>query len=496
MRIEELLLRNKENNDIAIECKNETISFLEWNIMANAVGEIISKVTDCVGNVAIYIPNSIFYAVAYFAVLYRKGVIVPIYYGSTEFEIESTMRFCECDIILTISDEKNKILSILKKYEYNATVIFVDQINFIKITGKRGLITKTNYFFNSGSADDVAIMLHTSGSIANPKRVMLTHTNIINNIIANVESLEMCKKDIGLIALPMVFGYCNTAQFLTHLFLGARIVIMDGIFFPKVFCELVENKKITNFTAVPTMLLMLLNYRYCNQYALDSLRFVCFGGGVISINQIYEIMNKFPQINFIQTYGQTECSPRVTALLPQNAKQKMGSVGRPIPGVEIKICEQGALTVFDDHNIIGEIMVKGQNVMKGYYKNQEATLEVKKGDWLYTGDLGYIDKEGYLYLVGRCKNVIISGGMNIYPEEVESVIREMEGVEKVCVKGIQDEQLGEIPVANIVLQNKNVTKTEVMKYCKRKLSKYKIPKVINFVEAISETYNGKIKRGI
>ena len=496
MRIEELLIRNKENKDIAIEYKDEAISFMDWNIWSKEVGDIISEATDCVGNVAIYIPNSIFYAVAYFAILYEKGTIVPIFYGSTEFEIENTMRFCECDVILTISDEKNKILSALKNYEYSTTVIFVDLMSFVNVLGNYGIITKTNYFVNSGESEDIAILLHTSGSIASPKRVMLTHTNIINNVIANIESLEMSKNDIGLIALPLVFGYCNTAQFLTHLYLGAKIVIMDGFFFPKTFCELVCSKKITNFTAVPTMLIMLLSYRYCRHYMLDSLRFICFGGGTISIGQICEIMNKFPQINFIHTYGQTECSPRVTALLPCDANQKIGSVGRPIPGVEIKICESWDLKETNNQNIVGEIMVKGKNVMKGYYKNQEATRAVKEGEWLYTGDLGYLDEDGYLYLVGRRKNVIISGGMNIYPEEVEGIIREIEGVEKVCIKGIQDEQLGELSVAYIVRENKNLTKEEVMEYCKGKLSKYKIPKTIKFVETISETYNGKIKRGV
>ena len=297
MRIEELLIRNKENKDIAIEYKDEAISFMDWNIWSKEVGDIISEATDCVGNVAIYIPNSIFYAVAYFAILYEKGTIVPIFYGSTEFEIENTMRFCECDVILTISDEKNKILSALKNYEYSTTVIFVDLMSFVNVLGNYGIITKTNYFVNSGEAEDIAILLHTSGSIASPKRVMLTHTNIINNVIANIESLEMSKNDIGLIALPLVFGYCNTAQFLTHLYLGAKIVIMDGFFFPKTFCELVCSKKITNFTAVPTMLIMLLSYRYCRHYMFYpqlGVKLCSMAGG--GVQKIYMVFLREPSL--------------------------------------------------------------------------------------------------------------------------------------------------------------------------------------------------------
>lgn len=495
MRIEDLLLRNKDNENIAIEYKDDKVSFKEWHNMAINVSRLLESTNKKIGNIAIYMPNSISYAIAYFAILYKKGVVIPIFYGSTIHEIDNTMKFCECNIILTISSEYNKLLSLFEHYTYDISIICIDNGFINSIKGESGEISNSYFFKNNGNVHDVAVMLHTSGTTNNPKKVMLTHNNIISNIIANIKSLRLSNKDISLIVLPMVFGYCNTAQFLSHLYVGAKIVIMDGIFLPQKFFELVERKKVTNTTAVPTMLLMLQDYRYGMNYSIDSLRFICFGGGVISTEQIRIMMNKFPKIDFIQTYGQTECSPRVTALLPNDAIRKIGSVGKPIPGVEIKINDNGMIKFHDKSYIIGEVLVKGSNVMKGYYKNDNATREVKEGEWIHTGDIGYIDEEGYLYLKGRAKNIIISSGINIYPEEIESIIKEIDGVKDVHVKGKEDKKLGEVTIADIVVENENISKEDILMHCRGKISSYKIPHEINFVEKLEVTYNGKIKRG-
>ncbi|HKM02300.1 MAG TPA: class I adenylate-forming enzyme family protein [Sedimentibacter sp.] len=489
------LLKTKSNNlNMAIEYKNEKISFSEWHVKSLGLCNRLLKEINNIGNVAIYLPNSIKYAISFFSILYSESIVVPIYYGSSDYEIINTLRSCECDYIITETNELEKIIAALKNYEYSVSILNIDTSEIINSRTEAEKIQKSN-FTNNKNNKDVALMLHTSGSLDSPKRVMLSHENLICNIQANIQSLSLTNKDISLIALPMVFGYCNTAQFLTHVFLGAKIVISDSFFLPKKFFELVENKKITNFTGVPTMLIMITEYRHIYKYNYSSLRYICFGGGVSSKEQILSFMEALPGVEFIHTYGQTECGPRVSALLSPDTKKKLGSVGKAIPGVEIDIVETIDKYVNQNIACVGEIVVKSPSVMVGYYNNEEATINVKRNGWLYTGDLGYIDDEGFLFIVGRKKNVIISGGLNIYPEEIEGVIREIEGVELVRVRGIEDKYLGEVPIADIVVRNKLMDEKEVFLYCKSKLSQYKLPNKINFVDELALTYNGKIKRG-
>ena len=334
-------------------------------------------------------------------------------------------------------------------------------------------------------------MLHTSGTTSNPKRVMLTHRNLISNIESNIQSLKLTEADKCLIAMPMYFGYCNTAQFLTHLYLGASIVILDGMFFPKTFFFTVQNEQITDFTGVPSMLLTLLKYRYASKYDISSLRYICFGGGKMPEGQLRELIQLFSSVGFVQTYGQTEASPRITALLSKDALRKIGSVGTPIPNVRVKVVDEMGNQL--SANAIGEVIVQGKNIMKGYFKQEKITKNTIIDGWLHTGDLGYHDEDGYLYLTGRKKNMIISGGINIYPEEIEEVLMSHPNVCDVCVFAENQLMLGEVPAAKIVLRNSN-TNCDLRTFCIERLAIYKVPVKFELVDNLEKTYNGKIKR--
>lgn len=492
MRIEELLYKKKDSLEIAIEFETNIITYKDWYIDALEIADILKRLKVRRDNVAIYIPNSIYYAISYFGILFSENVIVPIYPKSTIAEIFRDLKYCECHVILTTTFHFDKIKKLFQNYYYMLKIVYVDTGVIEVLNATKQLIPKTNYIQNDGSNSDVMLLLHTSGTTSSPKRVMLTHKNLICNIKSNVSSLQLTNQDVGLIALPMVFGYCNTAQFLSYLYVGAKFVIMPSLFYPSIFFNIVETKRITNFTAVPTMLNMLLKFQNEKQYDYCSLKYVCFGGGFISPVVLRELVEKFPKVHFIQTYGQTECSPRVTALLPPFTITKMGSVGRPIPNVDIKVISDNGIEC--NAGEVGTIFVKGNNVMKGYYKNPDATELIIKNGWVNTGDIGYIDNDGFLFLKGRNKNIIISGGINIYPEEVEEIIKEIDGVEQVCVRGKYDEEMGEVPIAEVVRKYEWLTEKNILKYCYEKLSFYKVPKFIEFVEKIQVTYNGKIKR--
>ncbi len=492
MLIKELLLRLDNSSFVAIKQGDDTLFYSDWNIQSKRISEQVElNLSHNSITVSLFLPNSINYAVAYFGVLYANKVLVPIGIQSKESEILSTLKYCEVDLIITDLQHSDFIKNCLKQYGHKINIFIVDTNKILQINEGKEFVNKTDSISLNGTEDDVVIMLHTSGTTSNPKRVMLTHKNLLCNVESNIESLQLTAKDKVLIALPMFFGYCNTAQFLTHIYLGASIIILDSVFLPKQFFLIVEKEKITNFTGVPSMLLMLLDYRYSEKYDISSLRYICFGGGKMPVEKLKQLIEKYPSIGFVQTYGQTECSPRVTALLPDDSLKKIGSVGKSIPYVEVKIFNEHDDSV--PRTEIGEIVVSGNNTMKGYFKQSEITNQTIRNGWLHTGDLGYFDEDGFLYLTGRIKNIIISGGINIYPEEIEQLLLQHESVEDACVIAEEHKMMGEVPIAKIVLKS-NITSEQLKKYCSEYLTAYKVPTRFDFVESLPKTYNGKIKR--
>lgn len=492
MQVKELLIRQSTNDKVAFRCGSEKITFRQWYEASVEISEeIANKHSYNALNCALFFPNGIEYVKAYFGVLFADKVIVPIGTKSKPLEIISTVKYHEVDIILSTSENAEFLETVFAEYDYRVAIFLCDKKVWIEVNPQNPVIEKTNFIQQKGDDSDVAIMLHTSGTTSDPKRVMLTNKNLIENIKSNIESLQLTEDNKVLIALPMHFGYCNTAQYLTQLYLGASCYIMDSLFLPKTFFKIVAEEKITMFTAVPSMLLMILDYRYSDRYDFSSLRYVCFGGGKMPIDKLRKLIEKFPTVGFVQTYGQTECSPRVTALLPEYSLKKIGSVGKTIPRVTVKVVDSEDREVLP--NEIGEIVVQGPNIMRGYYKKQEATDNVIRNGWLHTGDLGRFDEDGFLYITGRIKNMIISGGINIYPEEIEQIILQHDDVEDVCVYGEENDMLGEIPVAKVVLK-KEVSPVDLKRYCAQYLTDYKIPHRFEIVESLPKTYNGKVKR--
>lgn len=492
MLIKDLLVRQKSNSNIAIQHQNNSITYEEWYQNSSRLSEIISKIAKKNSkNIAIFLPNSIEYAIAYFGITFSNKVIVPIGAKSTLSEVKSTMKYCEIDIIITKKNRKEFFEKLEKEYEYMFRVIYIDDFCNEIFNCNSDYLDKTNSYGDSNSEDDVALLLHTSGTMSNPKRVMLSHKNLISNVESNITYLGLSCDEKTLISMPMHFGYCNTSQFLSHIYLGAYMCILKEPFMPKVFFETIQNKKITNYTGVPSTFFMLLNYKYEKLYDYSSLRFVCIGGSKISSKELIEISNRYVTFDVIYTYGQSEASTRVTALMQKDLEKRKDSVGLPIPNVKIKI-------VNNEGDILppyqcGEIIINGNNVMRGYYKNELLTEQTIIDGWLHSGDIGYIDDDGYLYVKGRIKNIIISGGINIYPEEIEEILIAHPNIKKVRVESEVHSLLGEIVIAKLVLYDNK--KTENFKaFCSKYLSDYKIPKRFEIVEDLQETYNGKIKR--
>lgn len=489
MRIKDILHRKRNSTQTAVIYKDQEYSYND--IYRQVVFHSQNLMNTGNHNVGIFISNSANYVIAYFSVAYMDRVVIPVDANSRKKQILSTIDYCELDLILTDDQHYEYLSGMVSKEPDQGIVLYNVDSSEHSYFGKKGEERKKNRKVLEGD-EDVAIMLHTSGTTSDPKKVMLTHENLISNIESNIASLALNSEDRSLIVLPMCFGYCNTSQFLTHFYLGGSIVIYDGVFIPRRFLYYIEKYQCSNSTCIPAMLYLLVKSNLKADH-LSSFRYLCFGGGSISEEILARIIEMLPETGIVQTYGQTEASPRVTCLLSEDSRRKLGSIGKAIPGVSVK--------VFDEYDqevppgTEGEIVVRGKNVMKGYYKHPDETDRVIINGWLHTGDIGRFDDEGYLYIVGRKKNVIISGGLNIYPEEIEELLRTHPSVSEAYVYPQEHELLGEVPAARIVPYAKeNLDVKGLYEYCKANLEIQKIPSVIEVANHIEKTYNGKIRR--
>lgn len=486
MKVKDLLIRQKENCKVAITYRNEKITYKDWYKKASFLSKIILA-KQANRNIGLFFQNSIDYAIGYFSIALADKVLIPLENTIKSDSLQGIINYCEISLILTNNENVNVLKELLMDSQQKVIIININTFESFQI-GANDYITQ-----GIDDEEDVFIMLHTSGTTSDPKKVMLTNKNLITNIESNIKSLNLGQDDISLIILPMFFGYCNSSQFLSHLYVGASLVIYDSSFLPKKFLKMIEENKCTNTTCVPSMLFLIIKYCESNKFNLKSLRYLCFGGGKMPVDMLEKIISFFNTTGIIQTYGQTEAGPRVSCLMPNDAKRKIGSVGKAIPNVEIKIVDKKDIPV--KRGEIGQIIVKGENVMKGYYKKPEITKETLKNGWLHTGDLGREDDEGYLYIVGRIKNVIISGGLNIYPEEIEEVLINYPPIKEVVVLPESHEILSEIPIAKVVLKEEEVvTPEEIIKYCMKKLPANKVPSKVLICDNLPKTYTGKIKR--
>lgn len=437
--------------------------------------------------VALLIPRSSDYLVAYFAGLSIGATLVPIDPGLTQSEVEWTLRFCEVDLLLYV-EKTSGFVEKLNETNSLSTLEYKPQDYICKHALSGNDISN----FYPHVFDDVALLLHTSGSLAKPKRVMLTHKGLISNASAHVLHMGLTHEDTVLILLPMHFGYCNTAQILAHMMLGGTLVVLSGTFAPHRCLQLVQEFKITTLTAVPTMLIQMQTFVHRKKYDTTSLKQVSFGGAPFPMERLQQLVLDYPSVAFCQTYGQTEAGPRITGVRPADVNRWPGSIGTPIPGVTVELLKtNGERCIVGE---VGEIVVKSPGLMKGYFCAPEETTTVLRDGWLFTGDLGRQGFEGELYIVGRLKNFIIRGGINIYPEEIESVLLQHPAVEAVFVHGLPHDILGEIPHASVVLsKNYQVTQKELRDFASENLASYKLPE-IEFVNELPRTYNGKILR--
>ena len=339
--------------------------------------------------------------------------------------------------------------------------------------------------------DDVAACLYTSGTTGRPKGALLTHDNLIFDTYSTIEHIQVGPDENYLCVLPLFHSFAQTVCMLLPIISGATITVV-GQFRPDTVVKEISDKKVTIFAGVPTMYAAFLGAaKKLKDYDFSSLH-LCFSGGAPMPVEVMKTFEQVYGIDIIEGNGPTETSP-VAYANPKEGLRKPGSVGIPIPGVEVKIVDDQDVEV--PRNEIGEICVCGRNVMKGYLNQPEATAEAIRGGWFHTGDLGKIDTDGYIYIVDRKKDMLIVGGLNVYPREVEEVIYQSPKVAEAAVIGKTDKLRGEVPKAYVVLkEGEEAQPREIILHCKEKLANYKVPKEVEFIEALPRTSTGKIDK--
>ena len=343
--------------------------------------------------------------------------------------------------------------------------------------------------------DDVINIQYTSGTTGFPKGVMLTHKNIVNNGQLVGDCIHLSEQDR--LCIPVPFFHCfgcvmGTIASVTH---GSTMVIIEQFDAAKVL-QMVQDEKCTALHGVPTMFIAELNHPDFAKYDLSSLRTGIMAGSICPIEVMKKVMEDMGASEITIAYGQTESSPVITQTKTDDAIEKrVSSVGQAHPGVEVKIIDP--ITGEDTPSgVPGELCTRGYLVMKGYYKNEEATnAAIDSHGWLHTGDIAVIDEDGYIDITGRIKDMVIRGGENIYPKEVEEFLYQHPAIQDVQVVGVPDPKYGEELMAWIILKDgENLTSEEVKAYCKGKISYHKIPRYIEFTEAYPMTASGKIQK--
>jgi acyl-CoA synthetase (AMP-forming)/AMP-acid ligase II len=349
--------------------------------------------------------------------------------------------------------------------------------------------------------DDIAHLYYTSGTTGRPKGVMLTHRNVCLHALGTIAELKLVDSDIWGHIAPM-FHLADAWATFAFTWVGACHV-MVGQFEPETVMSIIETRGITLSNLIPTMLNLMIKHPRVGEYDFSSLRVILSGGAPIAPQVVRSIMESFG-CDYIQTYGMTETSPYLTfSILKQHLRDRLpedqlkykSKTGRPFLGIDLKVVTENGNPVAADEEQVGEIWVRGDTVTPGYWNLPNETEQAFSDGWLRTGDLAVVDSEGYVNIVDRKKDMIVTGGENVYSTEVENVLYMHPKVLEAAVFGIPDEKWGEAVTAAVVLKkNETATEAEIIEFCKKFQAAYKAPKSIVFLDELPKTGSGKITK--
>lgn len=471
------------------------------NRLAHAFMGLGIKNGDRIGMLEV---NTNQYAEAYFAAAKLGAIFVPLNFRAKAEELRYMIANAEAKVLLVGSRYLDIIDTLLPGLNRVKA--------YIALEGKRVGTLSYEGLLAAGSPDevtteiadeDITILMYTAGTTGRPKGVPLTHNGFVSYVLDNVEPASPEIEERNLLAVPL-YHVAGIQAMLAAVY-GGRTVVLMRQFEVKEWMEMVQREKATRAMLVPTMLKRVIDDPDFATYDLTSLKVITYGAAPMPAQVIKKALEVMPWVRFINAFGQTETASTIAALGPDDhviegteaerekkLKRLTSSIGRPLPDVEVKIINEHGNALAPGK--VGEILVKGPRIMTGYWGDEQKTAQVLTPDgWLRTGDMGWVDEEGYIYLTGRGDDMIIRGGENISPEEVEEVLHAHPKIEEAAVIGVPDPEWGQEPRAIVVLkEGETTTSEEIIEFCRTKLAGFKRPRSVSFVDSLPRNQMGKV----
>lgn len=495
----------------AVVWNDVRLTYGQLNALCNRVANALVEMNIGHGDkVALCCPNLPFFPMVYYAIMKTGAVVVPLSILFKPREIAYHLKDSDAKAVFVFEGVPELPLAQTVKEGFEqvetcqSLIVMMKDASaaspFENVKTLEEIIKDKPETFERfpTKPDDTCAILYTSGTTGQPKGAELTHLNLMTNITTTygihlpmIDFTDGVQKTC-LITLPLFHTTGQTCQMNTHIYAGNRVVLMPR-FDAKATLEMMEKEKVNFWTGVPTMYWGLLRYAEENDYDVSRvaqyLSVVAAGGAPMPVEVIKGFEEKFG-VRVLEGYGLSETSP-LASFNQFEKPSKFGTVGFPIFGVEIRCVDENDAEVKTGER--GEVVIRGSNVMKGYYKRPEATAEAFRGGWFHTGDIGRFDEEGYLSIVDRKKEMILRGGYNIYPRELEEVIMTHEAVSLVAVIGIPDDKMGEEVKAFVVRkQGANLSENEFVEWCKGQFANYKYPRFVEFRDELPLGGTGKI----
>ena len=491
-----------DKNAIVFEDKRYTFSQLNERVnrLANGLMKLGVKNGDRVAFLQVNCNQCV---ETYFAVAKAGAIYLPLNFRAKEKELAYMLNTAEATTIIAgeryipliqsiqpeLKDLKN-LISIEKKHD---DMLFYEDV--ISSSPADEVVTEIG-------DDDTTILMYTAGTTGFPKGVMLSHNSFSVYMLENVTPADPMAGESNILTVPLY--HVAGIQAMMAAIYGGRTLVMERQFEPKEWMELVEREKANRAMMVPTMLKQLLDHPEFGKHDLSSIKVITYGAAPMPIPVIKKALEVFPGVSFINAFGQTETASTITSLSPEDhvltgtpeeidkKLKRLASIGKPMSDIEMKVVDEDGNTLPPGE--AGEILARGPRVMTGYWKDDEKTAKtIDKDGWVHTGDVGYVDEDGYYFLAGRSSDMIIRAGENISPEELENVIREHPKVEDVAVIGVPDETWGEEPRAVIIpKKGEKPTEEEIMEHCRVNLASFKRPRSVVFVDDLPRNPMGKL----
>ena len=463
-------------DNLAVVDERYRLTYRELYGLALALGGWLRE-AGASGNVGLLLPNGAGFFVGFLGVVSVPATCVPMNLLLTPGELARLLEHAQVETVLTARPLAERLPETLPN------VVCLDEL-LPTLLGRAGSPAPPP---SLPGADDVAAIVYTSGTSADPKGVMLSHRNFASNVAGFEQVLDLDDHHVVLGVLPTFHCFALTVTVLLPLFIGAAAVQVRK-FSPAALLQAAERYRVSVLPAVPGIFAALLRWREATRYDLSALE-LCISGAEALPRPVSEAFAERFGRRIIQGYGLTECSPVVSVNPPHDPRPE--TVGLPLPGLEVEVHgPEGEVPGGE----VGEVVARGPSVMVGYYRAPEATREaIDEEGWLHTGDLGYFDDQGHLVLAGRRKELIIVGGENVFPGEVEQVLSAHPAVALAAVVGVKDPLRGEVPWAYVTLEpGAEVAETELRQYCRQRLAPFKVPREVRVRESLPVGLTGKV----